>query len=574
MSKMSCNRTSLVRASVVVGMLLIFVSSEAVFASPSRVRTASPSNTSFPPRSAPSLSQNAASSSFNNASSPAQALQDLGAPPEMIQKELECIARGGMTRVPGTPNDQFFQERLFEQNNLPYQGPRGNGKNRFIPPSNPGAGPGYQNFSRRSAIQRTSMRRVTNSSDPLIVQQRRVVSQEMNDDGTITIITKPTGVYHGCDTAAGKCSRRLARKGGALSRLSREYAAAQSRTVCTGVPGTAIFECYPLKNKMSFSNSNFEGVGRARLARDPAPGDILVSPQIASGISKSLNNITAPFNSFPTANSLVSVPNGVGKEIGTVQQLLPQIASSVDVPQIKGIDFSQFDTVAPFGELNGFEGLNALTQAVQINNQQLANVLDGGITQSEKVLAQTLAERNQTLIDKLGYARALNREDGGETLDKLLDDAQKAAKEVQKQIDEATPKNTEEEEEEIEEAKEEDEKAIQEIEPQYCYFKAGGPGSGPGGGGPGQKAMEIAQLVMGIVGAATGGQGKDKDKDNDPSDSDGDGIPSESDNCPDVFNESQIDRDGDDVGDSCDSLTDSDDDGIADDQDNCVAVKK
>jgi hypothetical protein len=52
-----------------------------------------------------------------------------------------------------------------------------------------------------------------------------------------------------------------------------------------------------------------------------------------------------------------------------------------------------------------------------------------------------------------------------------------------------------------------------------------------------------------------------------PLDSDGDGVPDASDNCPDVANPDQGDRDGDRTGDACDS--DRDGDGVANTLDNC-----
>ncbi len=54
-----------------------------------------------------------------------------------------------------------------------------------------------------------------------------------------------------------------------------------------------------------------------------------------------------------------------------------------------------------------------------------------------------------------------------------------------------------------------------------------------------------------------------------PPDSDGDGIIDANDNCPNVFNPNQFDRDGDGIGDNCD---DSDNDGVLDALDNCVNV--
>ncbi|MGM0597783.1 MAG: thrombospondin type 3 repeat-containing protein [Myxococcota bacterium] len=57
-------------------------------------------------------------------------------------------------------------------------------------------------------------------------------------------------------------------------------------------------------------------------------------------------------------------------------------------------------------------------------------------------------------------------------------------------------------------------------------------------------------------------------------DSDGDFIPDQFDNCPDTPNYSQIDTDGDGIGDLCDPVEDfdADDDGIDNDQDNCILV--
>jgi len=55
-------------------------------------------------------------------------------------------------------------------------------------------------------------------------------------------------------------------------------------------------------------------------------------------------------------------------------------------------------------------------------------------------------------------------------------------------------------------------------------------------------------------------------------DSDSDGVLDENDNCPDVFNPSQEDSDGDLIGDACDSSNDIDGDGVSDDMDNCLEI--
>ncbi|NPV68374.1 MAG: hypothetical protein HPY64_14625, partial [Anaerolineae bacterium] len=55
-------------------------------------------------------------------------------------------------------------------------------------------------------------------------------------------------------------------------------------------------------------------------------------------------------------------------------------------------------------------------------------------------------------------------------------------------------------------------------------------------------------------------------------DDDNDGVLDGVDNCPLVANPTQTDTDGDGIGDACDSLTDSDGDGVADSADNCPLV--
>jgi hypothetical protein len=55
-------------------------------------------------------------------------------------------------------------------------------------------------------------------------------------------------------------------------------------------------------------------------------------------------------------------------------------------------------------------------------------------------------------------------------------------------------------------------------------------------------------------------------------DADGDSVEDVSDNCPLISNPDQLDLDGDFIGDSCDDLIDNDVDGIANDVDNCPAV--
>lgn len=55
-------------------------------------------------------------------------------------------------------------------------------------------------------------------------------------------------------------------------------------------------------------------------------------------------------------------------------------------------------------------------------------------------------------------------------------------------------------------------------------------------------------------------------------DTDGDAVPDPLDNCPATSNPDQADRDGDGVGDACDTFDDADGDGVADDDDNCPLV--
>jgi hypothetical protein len=59
-------------------------------------------------------------------------------------------------------------------------------------------------------------------------------------------------------------------------------------------------------------------------------------------------------------------------------------------------------------------------------------------------------------------------------------------------------------------------------------------------------------------------------------DADGDGVPDSTDNCPDVYNPQQADRDGDGVGNACEDgstpPTDTDGDGVPDSTDNCPDV--
>jgi hypothetical protein len=83
-----------------------------------------------------------------------------------------------------------------------------------------------------------------------------------------------------------------------------------------------------------------------------------------------------------------------------------------------------------------------------------------------------------------------------------------------------------------------------------------------GGTGTGHNAiLDVAQI----------GGGSDPGADRD-----GDTIPDASDNCPDVYNPQQADRDGDGVGNKCDTgstpPTDTDSDGVPDSSDNCPSV--
>lgn len=80
----------------------------------------------------------------------------------------------------------------------------------------------------------------------------------------------------------------------------------------------------------------------------------------------------------------------------------------------------------------------------------------------------------------------------------------------------------------------------------------------------GQRALLIAGTGTGVV--AYQGYGTSNP------DVDGDGVPNHLDNCPEVANADQADRDGDHVGDACNGANDRDGDEWADRLDNCPAV--